>query len=165
MGVAGAGKTAVGHALAEALHWRFVEGDDYHPRANVEKMSHAVPLTDDDRRPWLDALRGVIATTLTNGDHAVIACSALKHAYRETLRVPNAPSGAIRFVYLDVPRAVLAERLAARQHHFAPPALLESQLDTLERPRDAVWVDGTLPVGSIVNRVLAALHLSPASSP
>jgi carbohydrate kinase (thermoresistant glucokinase family) len=160
MGVAGAGKTAVGRALADALHWRFVEGDDYHPRANVEKMSHGMPLSDDDRRPWLEALRSVIAAAVHDGEHAVVACSALKHAYRETLRVPDAPPGAIRFVYLDVPRAVLAERLAMRQHHFAPPALLDSQLDTLEKPRDALWVDGTLPVLAIVDRVVTALHLS-----
>jgi gluconokinase len=160
MGPAGAGKTAVGQALATAAGWRFLEGDDYHTAANVEKMSHGIPLDDNDRRPWLAALRDEIAREIHRGGHAILACSALKHAYRESLRVKDAPPNAVRFVYLDVPRAVLAERLAARKHHFAPPELLDSQLATLEKPRDALWVDGTRPIPDIVARVMASFHLT-----
>jgi gluconokinase len=161
MGVAGAGKTAVGRALAAQVKWRFLEGDAYHSPTNIAKMSRGIALTDDDRLPWLAALRDVIADVLRRGDHAVLACSALKHSYREMLRLDGAPEGAIRFVYLDVPPHVLAERLATRQHHFAPPELLNSQLETLEKPRDALWVDGTASVESIVNRVITAFDLSP----
>jgi gluconokinase len=161
MGVSGAGKTAVGRALAAQLRWTFLEGDAYHSSASIAKMSHGIALTDDDRLPWLTALRDVIGDVVRRGDHAVLACSALKHAYREMLRLDGAPEGAIRFVYLDVPPQVLAERLATRQHHFAPPELLNSQLATLEPPRDALWVDGTASVESIANRVITAFDLSP----
>jgi gluconokinase len=157
MGPSGAGKTAVGRALAAAIGWPFLEGDDYHPRANVEKMSHGIPLTDADRAPWLAALRRAIERIVTNDDHAVLACSALKHAYREELRGDH--PGAVRFVYLDVPEHVLAERLKQRPHHFMPPELLHSQLATLEEPRDAYRVDGTLPIPEIVSRVVAEFDL------
>ncbi|HXT18209.1 MAG TPA: gluconokinase [Gemmatimonadaceae bacterium] len=158
MGVSGAGKTAVGQALADATGWRFVEGDAYHPASNIEKMSHGIGLTDEDRRPWLAALRDVVEQVVREDDHAILACSALKHDYRETLRVPNA-GRAVRFVFLDVPPEVLAQRLAERKHHFAPPELLHSQLATLEKPRDALRVDGARPIPEIVEQVVNELRL------
>lgn len=161
MGVSAAGKTEVGRALAATVGWRLIEGDDYHPASNVEKMAHGIPLTDDDRAPWLAALHHAIADVATRNDHAVVACSALKHSYRERLRLSDAPD-AVRFVYLDVPAPILAERLAHRHGHFMPPSLLESQLETLEKPRDALRVDGTLPVPEIVRHIVDHFHLAHA---
>src|SRR5581483_9562909 len=108
-------------------------GDDYHSAANIEKMSRGIGLTDADRKPWLAALHALIEDTVQRHEHVVLACSALKHEYRETLAGNYRNAGAVRFVYLDVPADVLARRLASRQHHFAPPALLTSQLATLEQ--------------------------------
>lgn len=155
MGVSGAGKTTVGRALSAALGWPFVEGDDYHPASNVEKMRHGIPLTDADRAPWLARLRGVIDETIAKGGHAVIACSALREAYRQELTPPR-PVGAVRFVLLDVPEDVLHARLAHRVGHYMPASLLGSQLATLERPADALCVDGTLPPETIVRRIREA---------
>lgn len=162
MGVSGAGKTEVGRALADAVGWGFVEGDDYHPASNVEKMAHGIPLNDADRAPWLAALHDTIADTVARDDHAIIACSALKHAYRKTLRLADHPY-AVRFVHLDVPESVLAARLRRRTGHFMPSSLLRSQLQTLETPHDAFCVDGTLPVHGIVRRVVEHFHLSSPS--
>lgn len=157
MGVSGAGKTTVGRALAAALDWPFVEGDDYHPASNVEKMRHGIPLTDADRAPWLARLREVIEETLARDGHAVIACSALRASYRRELEPPDAPEGAVRFVQLDVPKQVLHERLVHRSGHYMPPTLLDSQLATLEWPKEALAVDGTLPPATIVRRIRDAL--------
>ena|SRR5215831_2445993 len=158
MGVAASGKSTVGQALAHALGWRFYEGDDFHSPANKAKMHSGVPLTDEDRRPWLAALGAKIGETVARGERAVFACSALKAWYREALVPAGTPAGSVRFVHLDVPRDALAARLAERQHFF-PASLLDSQLKTLEPPRDAVWVDGTKPVPEIVESVRAALRL------
>lgn len=151
MGVSGAGKTVVGRALATALGWRFVEGDDLHPRANVDKMRRGEPLDDADRAPWLRAL----ADTMRALSDGVVACSALRESYRQELRVRDD----VRFVWLDVPEPVLAARLAARTGHYMPPSLLPSQLATLERPDDALRVDGTQPVDAIVAGIRASLAL------
>ncbi|HEX7021050.1 MAG TPA: gluconokinase [Gemmatimonadaceae bacterium] len=156
MGVTGAGKTTVGEELAQALHWPFYEGDDFHPRRNIELMSHGTPLTDDDRAPWLQALARMITNVILNGEHAVLACSALRQRYRDEL-LPRGAPGAVRFVYLDVPLEVLRERVSHRPHHFMPASLLPSQLETLEEPRDALTVDGTRPPTEIVHRVRAEL--------
>src|SRR5579884_1235439 len=126
MGVSGAGKTTVGRALAAALGWPFVDADDLHPAANVEKMRRGQPLDDADRAPWLAA----VASTIRSMRDGVVACSALKRAYRDLLRVRDD----VRFVYLAVDEKVLAARLAARQGHYMPPSLLPSQLATLEPP-------------------------------
>jgi gluconokinase len=152
MGVSGAGKTYVGQALAKSLAWPFYEGDDYHPSANIEKMAHGIALTDADRVPWLEAIHTLIADTVASGSHAIVACSALKHSYRVQL-VDGLPSGAVRFVFLDVPPEILKERIRRRKGHFVPPALLPSQLATLEIPRNALRVDGTLPVTDIVRLI------------
>lgn len=152
MGVTGAGKTTVGQALAQSLHWAFYEGDDFHTKHNIELMRHGTPLTDDDREPWLQALARLIANVIANHDHAVLACSALRQRYRDELVPPNVP-GAVRFVYLDVPLDVLRDRVSRRPHHFMPASLLPSQLETLEKPRDAITVDGTSPPPQIVRQV------------
>ena len=157
MGVAGAGKTEVGRALATAIGWPFEEADDYHTTANKEKMARGEGLTDADRAPWLAALEAFVAGTVERDARAVLACSVLKEKYRAALIPPNAPRGAVRFVYLDVPRDVLETRLRDRHGHFAGPTLLDSQLATLEKPRDAVWIDGTRPVPEIVQTIRPAL--------
>ena len=151
MGVSGAGKTTVGRALALRLGWEFIEGDDFHPPANVAAMAGGHPLTDADRAPWLAAIRTRIEQIMKAGDHAVIACSALKHAYRRVLAGQD--SDAVRFVQLDVPREVLEERLRHRHGHFMPASLLDSQLATLEGSTIALRVDGTQPVESLVGQI------------
>ena len=158
MGVAGAGKTTIGRALATALRCAFVDGDDFHDPANVERMRRGVPLTDAEREPWLAALRAQIGATIGRGERVVIACSALKHSYRLAL-VPAHSRDAVRFVYLDVDRERLQERLESRVGHFAGAALLESQLATLEEPRDALRVDGASTPESIVARIRSAYGL------
>ena len=134
MGVSGVGKTTIGRLLAERLGVPFIEGDDYHPPANVAKMARGVPLEDDDRWPWLDRLNGILRTQ----EHAVLACSALKHAYRERLLdgVKDA-----RLVHLHGDKALIAGRLKSRRHRYMPASLLDSQLATLEPPRDAIAID------------------------
>jgi gluconokinase len=159
MGVAGAGKTFIGQALARALEWPFYDADDFHSRANVEKMRRGEGLTDEDRQPWLAAMRDLIASILERGERSVLACSALRQSYRTALVPEDAPNGTVRFVYLHVPEQVLRERLAARKHHFAPPTLLPSQLQTLEEPADALWEDGTRPPDEIVRSIRAAFEI------
>ena len=122
-------------------------------------MHRGVGLTDADRAPWLATLHDLIERVIREGGNAVLACSALKEAYRKTLAPENAPAGAVRFVYLDVPADVLRDRLEHRAHHYAPPELLGSQLATLEPPRDAVRVDGTLPPDDIVRAARSALRV------
>ncbi|WP_246036384.1 gluconokinase [Cellulomonas telluris] len=129
MGVSGTGKSSVGRGVAARLDRPFVEGDDLHPEANVAKMSSGVALTDDDRWPWLAAVRDAMTEHARAGRSTVVACSALRRVYRATL---TAAEGRVRFVLLDVPADLLRERVAQRQGHWMPPALLESQLALLE---------------------------------
>jgi len=156
MGVAGAGKTTVGRELAAAIAWEFHDADDFHSAENIAKMHRGEGLTDADRQPWLEALRRLIASVIREGRHAVLACSALKHAYRLILIPEGIPAPAIRFVYLDVPPRELERRLESR-HHYAGPSLLASQLATLEKPKDAIWIDGTRPVAVEVQTIRSAL--------
>jgi gluconokinase len=135
MGVAGSGKTTVAALFAEKTGAAFCEGDEYHPPENIEKMRRGVPLTDADRQKWLQTLRGIITRALDESRFTVMTCSALKAAYRDLLKGGDAR---VQFVYLTGPRAVLEERLKARRGHFMPPALLDSQLATLEPPSDAL---------------------------
>lgn len=154
MGVSGAGKTAVGELLAERLGWPFVDGDDLHPAGNVRKMAAGVPLTDEDRLPWLRSIRAAILEHAAAGRSAVVACSALKKKYRELLLAGQAD---MRLVYLRGARAVLERRLGERRGHFFDPALLASQLETLEEPDDALVVDVDTELDAVVDTVAAAL--------
>jgi gluconokinase len=155
MGVAASGKSTLARALADALDWRFVEGDALHPPSNVAKMAAGVPLTDEDRRPFLE---NVAAALLSARPHGVAAaCSALKRGYRDVLR---SRAGEITFVLPTVDRATLRARLAERRGHFMPLSLLDSQLATLELPtadERAIVVDGTATTAEQVARVRAAL--------
>ena len=154
MGVAGSGKTTVGHLLAAALRGKFYDGDDFHPAANVAKMAAGHPLDDTDRAPWLDAIRALIYRCLREDETAVIACSALKASYRARLRSDPAR---VHLVYLRGTPQLLAERLHDRRDHFLPPSLLASQLATLEVPTDAIAVDIGSPPAAIVAAIVAAL--------
>jgi gluconokinase len=154
MGVTGSGKTTVGEKLASELGWTFSDADDFHPAANKAKMRAGIPLTDDDRWPWLLAVRQVIEQALRDSRGAIVACSALKAAYRDVLAGGLEP---VRFVLLDGDPAVLKARLAQRRHEFMNPALLESQIDTLERPPNAIVIDIELPVDEQVRRIRHAL--------
>jgi len=132
MGVSGCGKSTIASMLAHRLNWIFEEGDWFHPQSNVEKMHSGVPLTDEDRWPWLHGIAAWIDATQRVGNHGTIACSALKRAYRDIL-VGNRPD--VRLVYLKGERDLIARRLAARDGHFMPPSLLDSQFATLEEPK------------------------------
>jgi gluconokinase len=155
MGPSGAGKTTVGRALAAALGWEFYDADDFHSPSNMERMRRGVGLTDADREPWLGELRSLLADALAKHDPVVLACSALRAAYRAALVPANAAPGAVRFVYLRATPGLLHERLVQRVEHFAPVALLDSQLATLEEPesRDALIVDASFPPETIVEVV------------
>jgi gluconokinase len=156
MGVAGSGKTTVGVALADALGWRFIDADDHHLPASIAKMAAGQPLDDADRLPWLDHLRGIIVEALDRGESLVLACSALKVAYR--LRLSGGkPDPQVRFVYLHGDRDLFAARLAARPGHFMKVGMLDSQLAALERPSDALSLDASLPPATLVDRIRAAL--------
>jgi carbohydrate kinase (thermoresistant glucokinase family) len=155
MGVSGSGKTTVGAALADALRLEFVDGDALHPAANVAKMAAGIPLDDADRAPWLDAIGAVLAA-----GPVVVACSALKRAYRDRLRVA-AP--ALELVFLDGSPELLASRMSHRPDHFMPTSLLDSQLATLERPsagEHPVTVDIAAPPPTIVEQIVASLERS-----
>jgi gluconokinase len=153
MGVSGVGKTTIGRALAQELQWHFAEGDDYHSAANKAKMHAGIPLTDEDRAPWLQSLRSAITGWLAAGENVVLACSALKASYREILQV----SPEVKFVYLRGSYELIAQRLASRHGHYMNPDLLGSQFETLEEPKDAVTIDVGPPVPQIVKEIRAAL--------
>lgn len=159
MGPAGAGKTTIGTLLARSLGWRFLEADDFHSAANVERMRHGIPLTDADRAPWLASIREALRTAIARGERVVLACSALKEEYRRALVPPNASPDQARFVYLRASAALLRDRLAHRVGHFAGPELVDSQLQTLEEPADALWVDASCPPEEIVMRIREQLAL------
>jgi gluconokinase len=153
MGVTGAGKTTVGQALAAELHWKFADADNYHSAANVAKMHAGIPLSDADREPWLVSLHRAISEWLAAGENIVLACSALKAAYRQQLLI--AP--AVKVVYLKADRKLVAERLAERKNHYMNPSLIDSQFAALEAPADAVTVDAQLSTETIVARIREAL--------
>ncbi len=132
MGVAGSGKTTLAGQLAEKLGIPFVEGDSLHPVANVKKMAAGIPLTDEDRWPWLEAIGERMEVERATGHGVVVACSALKHAYRDCLR--SRVHGKVHFLLLDGSPQLIGERMKKRKGHFMPPALLDSQFATLEKP-------------------------------
>lgn len=158
MGVSGCGKSTVGRALGATLGLPFVEGDDLHPPRNVALMAAGTPLTDDDRRDWLNTLAEVLAGAAARGHGVVVSCSALKRSYRERLRA-GAPG--CRFVFLHGPQALLAERLQGRSGHYMPASLLQSQLDTLEPPaadEQAIALPITLAPEALVAEVKSQLE-------
>jgi gluconokinase len=159
MGVTGAGKTTVGRLLAERLGAAFADADDYHPPENVAKMRAGVALDDADRAPWLSRLNALLHDADAGGGSLVLACSALKRAYRDRLAagIPR-----IRFVFLDGSKELLARRLAERTGHYMNPALLDSQLATLERPADAIVLSIDASPEDLATRALAALHAAGA---
>jgi gluconokinase len=162
MGVTGVGKTTVGRLVAQRLGARFVDADDFHPPENVAKMRAGIPLDDNDRQPWLAALNAQLKEAARRGDSVVLACSALKSAYRERLRegIP-----ALRFVHLVGTRELIAGRLGARSGHYMNPALLDSQFATLERPDDALSLDVGPAPEELANAVCADLARAPAAPP
>jgi gluconokinase len=154
MGVSGCGKTTIGEMLAERLNCAFADADSFHSQANKDKMHKGIPLTDDDRWPWLKAIRASIVEKKSEGATQVYACSALKRVYRDILRDGDKD---VTFVYLKGTPELLRERIKTRKGHFFDPALLQSQLDTLEPPGpdEAIEVDITLPPSQIVDKVLS----------
>jgi gluconokinase len=152
MGVSGSGKTTIGQALSRRLNFEFIEGDEFHTRANREKMHAGVALTDADRKPWLEALRSRITVMLARKGNAVLTCSALRQSYREALAMPG-----VKFIYLKVSQAVARQRLARRRGHFFNPALLESQFATLEEPRDAITVDADASDLEVTQQIISGL--------
>ena len=153
MGVSGSGKSYLAAKLAAATGWQFAEGDDYHSEANKARMASGIPLTDADRAPWLDTLHGLLLGWHTAGASGILTCSALKQSYRHhlTAGLPEA-----RFVWLDPPRSVLVERMAHRPDHFMPPALLDSQLATLQPPigdPNTLRLDGSEPIDDEIHKI------------
>ena len=162
MGVSGSGKSTIGDKLAERLRWVFEDGDRFHPPGNVAKMSAGDPLTDEDRWPWLQAIADEIDRVCRAGEPAVIACSALKRAYRDIL-VHGRDD--VRIIFLEGTQDLIAARLAARKGHFMPPGLLASQFRTLEPPANSenpVTVSIDAPVETIVDDIVRQLGLAPA---
>jgi gluconokinase len=154
MGVSGSGKTTIGTLLAQRTGAVFADADDYHPEANKAKMAAGTPLTDEDRQPWLETLNRMMVGWFAAGKKGVLACSALKAKYRETLGA-GLPEGAVSFVFLDGSKEMIAARLAARHHEFMTPALLESQLQTLEVPKDGLRVVNDRTPDAVVDEILA----------
>jgi gluconokinase len=154
MGVSGCGKSTVGAALAGALGWPFIEADDLHPAANVAKMSAGNPLEDSDRWPWLDRIVDALREAQKRHPHVVLACSALKHAYRERLM----RAGPTRFVHLRGDEATIATRLAQRRHRYMPATLLASQFATLEPPPEALEIDIGADPSALVAEIIEALE-------
>ena len=159
MGVCGCGKTTVGHALAGQLAWPFHDADGFHPPANVAKMAAGTPLTDDDRWPWLDRIAAEMGAIDASGGNVVLACSALKQAYRDRI----AKAGDVRFVFLRGDQATIAARLATRQHEYMPASLLPSQFAALEEPQDALVVDIRADVATQVAAIRRGLALDTAT--
>jgi len=153
MGVSGSGKTTIGTLLAQRAGTTFADADDYHPQANKQKMAAGHPLNDEDRAPWLETLNGLLREWHSSGKGGVLACSALKEKYRETLS-KGMPEGTVKFVLLDGSKELISERLAARKHEFMNSALLDSQFATLELPKDALCIVNDKPPKEIVDEIL-----------
>jgi gluconokinase len=164
MGVSGSGKSTIAEHLASRIGWTFEDGDQFHPASNISKMHAGQPLTDDDRWPWLRAIAAEIDRVCKAGDHVVIACSALKRAYRDILVHGRRD---VRIVYLDGTQALIAERLARRTGHFMPPDLLPSQFRTLEPPgsdENPVTVSIDASIEAVVDDIVHQLRITPAGN-
>ena len=159
MGPAGSGKTTVGKLLAFALSWEFADGDDFHSPANREKMSRGIGLSDEDRIPWLDAIRDAMQKWQAQGRNVVLACSALKRSYREMLGIHSNAQN-VKLVYLKGTYDLLLERLRSRKGHYATEQLLASQLADLEEPTDAITIDVAKSPEEIVSEIRRRLSLS-----
>jgi gluconokinase len=160
MGVSGSGKTTIASELAARLGWTFEDGDRFHPASNVAKMAAGHPLTDEDRWPWLQAIADEIDAVCQRGRHVVIACSALKRAYRDLLVHGR---NDVRIIFLNGTQALIADRLARRKGHFMPPGLLDSQFKTLELPKvneNPLIVSIDAPVEAIVDEIARQLRPS-----
>lgn len=149
MGVSGCGKTTLGNALARKLNWQFKDADDYHSKENKNKMRKGLPLEDSDRLPWLRKLAGEIEDWIDNGKMTVLACSALKNEYRTILSVRDQ----VQFAYLKADKSLLQRRLDNRDHEYMNPRLLESQLDALEEPQNAITLDAQLPLDKLIGKI------------
>jgi gluconokinase len=156
MGTTGAGKTTIGTMLATQLNWQFADADTFHPPANIEKMSRGTPLTDADRAPWLEAMRKAIIEWIAVGKNVVLACSALKRAYRDELRT----SPEVKIIYLKGTYALFAERIRHRHGHFAGEAILAGQFADLEEPTDAITIDAAQSPEQIVAEIRKRLALA-----
>jgi gluconokinase len=154
MGVSGSGKTTIGQQLADTLRWEFVDADSFHSPSNRKKMSAGTPLSEQDRRPWLDALREAIDRWIGEGRNVVLACSALTASARRILISDNR---SVKLVYLKGAFELIQARLARRPHHFMPQGLLESQFDTLEEPADALTIDAGWPPDAITAHIITSL--------
>lgn len=162
MGVSGSGKTTIGALLAGLLHWEFADADAFHPAANVQKMAGGIPLSDEDRRPWLRTIAAWIDERRSVGRHAVVTCSALKRSYRAIIIDGRKD---IALVYLKGEKSLIAHRMACRHEHFMPVALLQSQFDTLEEPgpdEHPLIVSIDARPHEIAEQIIAALHLKTA---
>ena len=163
MGVSGAGKTTVGEAFAQHMGWNFLDADEFHPPENVAKMASGTPLADADRWPWLDLLNAELVSREVAGKSAVLACSALKEAYRTRL-LRDLRAARLVFMHADI--AFIGARIAMRKHKYMPASLLASQFATLEPPRDALPVDASLPVAEAVRCIVEDLaRQGPARTP
>ena len=156
-GVSGAGKTVVGQLLAQELGWQFYDADDFHSAANIEKMHRGIPLTDEDRQPWLKSLRQLIERCLTAEENAVLACSALKESYRQYLRINEE----VKLVYLRGDYDLIAAQLRQRRGHFMNPALLQSQFADLEEPQpgEAIVIELGRSPAELVQEIKSKLEL------
>jgi gluconokinase len=160
LGTMGCGKTAIGLVLAERLGWPFYDADDFHPKDNVEKMRAGIALTDEDRKIWLETLHGKIQGWLERGQNTILACSALKQAYRDALGVNQTT---VRTIYLKGSYDLIRQRIEGRHHPYMAKDLLKSQFDTLEEPTDGLCVDISPPPETIVNTILENLNVKPGS--
>jgi gluconokinase len=154
MGVAGSGKSTIGQKLADELGWPFHDGDDFHPAANIQKMAQGIPLSDDDRAAWLAALAKLIRKLERAGRSGVIACSALKQSYRETLQQGL---NDVKFVYLKGSYSLILARLQARKGHYMRPEMLKSQFEALEEPQQTGIIDIDQTPEAIVQQIRQAL--------
>jgi len=156
MGVSGSGKTTVGKLLAASLNWDFVDADDFHPAANIEKMSRGIPLDDADRMPWLRQMQSAIGDWLQAKKNAVLACSALKATYRDLLCGDRVQ---MKLVYLKGDFELISQRLQQRSNHYMKANLLSSQLAALEEPQNAIVIDASQPPEAIVQQIIDRLEI------